>query len=97
MLRGTNRSVIEINETGSKYFEKVLVFVRPEFSARPTEILKKDAIATIQNYTLSALPTPIAPTKKTPKKHKKQSTAAALGICAPLTAAVLWLLFKLIF
>lgn len=93
MLRGTNRSVIEINETGSKYFEKVLVFVRPEFSARPADILKKDAIATVQNYTLPAPPPQIS----IPKKRKKQGTATALGICVPLTAAVLWLLFKLIF
>ena len=41
MLRGTNRSIIEINETGNKYFEKVLIFVKPEFYADPADHLKK--------------------------------------------------------
>ncbi len=43
MLRGTNRSIIEINETENKYFEKILVFVKPEFGTLPAERLAKEA------------------------------------------------------
>ncbi len=31
MLRGVNRQVIEINETGNKYFEKAVLYVNSEF------------------------------------------------------------------
>ncbi len=30
MLKGINRRIIEINRTGNEYFEKVILFVRPE-------------------------------------------------------------------
>ena len=29
MVRGVNRQIIEINDTGNKYFEKALLFVAP--------------------------------------------------------------------
>lgn len=32
MIKGVNRQVLEIHETGTKYFEKALFFVRPEYS-----------------------------------------------------------------
>lgn len=31
MLKGVNKQIIEINNTGNDYFEKVLFFVRPEY------------------------------------------------------------------
>ena len=43
MLRGTNRSIIEISETENKYFEKILIFVKPEFGNLPPETLTKEA------------------------------------------------------
>lgn len=32
MLRGVNRQIIEINSTDNCFFEKAILFVRPEFS-----------------------------------------------------------------
>lgn len=43
MLRGTNRSIIEINETENKYFEKILIFVKPEFGTLPADRLTREA------------------------------------------------------
>ncbi len=43
MLRGINRSIIEINETENRYFERVLIFVRPEFGSFPESYLQKEA------------------------------------------------------
>lgn len=31
MLKGVNRSIIEVRDTGNPLFEKVIFFVRPEF------------------------------------------------------------------
>lgn len=33
MLKGVNKQIIEINDTGNAYFEKVLFFVKPECCA----------------------------------------------------------------
>lgn len=33
MIKGVNRQVVEITQTQCEYFEKVLFFIKPEFSA----------------------------------------------------------------
>ena len=43
MLRGTNRSIIEISETENKYFERALLFVKPEFINLSPERLNREA------------------------------------------------------
>ncbi len=32
MVKGVNKTVIEINETGNKYFERVVFYISPEYS-----------------------------------------------------------------
>ena len=54
MLRGINRSIIEINETENRYFEKIIVFVRPEFGGLSQSQLQKEAVRMVSN--MSALP-----------------------------------------
>lgn len=49
MLRGINRSIIEINETENKYFEKIIVFVRPEFGGFSQSHLQKEAVRMVSN------------------------------------------------
>lgn len=43
MLRGTNKSIIEISETENKYFERALLFVKPEFVNLSPERLNREA------------------------------------------------------
>ncbi len=31
MIKGVNRQVVEVNDTGSDYFEKIMFFVKPEY------------------------------------------------------------------
>lgn len=33
MIKGINRQVVEVRETGSDYFEKILFFVKPEYAS----------------------------------------------------------------
>lgn len=54
MLRGINRSIIEINETENKYFEKIIVFVRPEFGNLSDSHLQREAVRLVGN--MSAYP-----------------------------------------
>lgn len=32
MIKGINRQVVEVRETGSDYFERILFFVKPEYA-----------------------------------------------------------------
>ena len=50
MVKGVNRQVLEIHETGSEYFEKALFFVRPEFSKENEGKLKSKALLSVQNF-----------------------------------------------
>ena len=54
MLRGINRSIIEINETENKYFEKIIVFVKPEFGNLSDSHLEREAVRLVGN--MSAYP-----------------------------------------
>lgn len=44
MVKGVNKTVIEINETGNKYFERVVFFVNPEYSFMSQNKLESKAI-----------------------------------------------------
>ncbi len=43
MLKGVNRQIIEINDTGNSYFEKALLFVTPGRSDTPEAELRLQA------------------------------------------------------
>lgn len=32
MIKGVNRQVVEVNDTGCEYFERIMFFVKPEYS-----------------------------------------------------------------
>ena len=49
MLKGVNRQVVEIPQPDSVYFEKVIFFVKPEFSGVSEMKLKHSADSLIEN------------------------------------------------
>ena len=49
MVKGVNRQVLEIHETGCEYFEKALFFVKPEYSTEKESKLKGSAMKSIRN------------------------------------------------
>lgn len=49
MVKGVNRQVLEIHETGCEYFEKALFFIRPEYSAENDSKLRGQALKSIQS------------------------------------------------
>ena len=50
MVKGINRTVIEINDTGNNMFERVILFVTPEYGNISTRQLKKEAQRVIEKY-----------------------------------------------
>ncbi len=49
MLKGVNRQVVEISQPESAYFERVLFFVKPEFSSVNEGKIKSKADALIRD------------------------------------------------
>ena len=49
MIKGVNRQVVEISQTQCEYFEKVLFFIKPEYSAVSEGDLRERAGIIAQN------------------------------------------------
>ena len=43
MVKGVNKTVIEINQTGSKYFSKIILYVSPGFNEKSANKLAGEA------------------------------------------------------
>lgn len=85
MLKGVNRQVVEVQETGSDYFEKALFFVNPKYYGLTDGKLREKA----QNLMGTAGAPPKIPPK--PKKSKlatflEIAISAAAGSLATLLA-----------
>lgn len=75
MIKGVNRQVLEISETGCEYFEKALFFVSPKYYGLGEAKLREKA----QTLTrVSAKP----PRSKTSEKGSRLKKAIALGAAA---------------
>ena len=49
MIKGVNKAIIEINETGNKYFEKAILYVRSEMSDENEKKLERQAKEYVAN------------------------------------------------
>ena len=49
MIKGVNKAIIEINETGNKYFEKAILYIRAEMSNENENKLEHQAKEYIEN------------------------------------------------
>lgn len=75
MLRGVNRQIIEINSTDNSYFEKAILFVRPEFSDLSENKLRDNADSFLNEVvTVKITPAKLPDNKsKSKEKNKKLS------------------------
>lgn len=49
MIKGVNKKVLEINNPESIYFEKAVLYLKPNMSAVPEKLLKREADDFINN------------------------------------------------
>ena len=50
MVKGVSKTIIEVNNTGSKYFEKIVFYVTPEYGTLNAKHLKRAAADFAVNY-----------------------------------------------
>ena len=53
MVKGVNKTIIEVNNTGSKLFEKIVFYVTPEYGNLSAKQLKRAASNFSFNYDTS--------------------------------------------
>lgn len=76
MIKGVNRQVVEVSDTGSDYFEKALFFVNPKYYGLTDGKLREKA-----QTLMSATGAPPKQRKKE-KKHKWQTALAIMASAA---------------
>ena len=80
MIKGVNMQVLEIKDTGNKYFDRVLLFVDPKYYSTDKNKLKAQAYNLTKN--LSAPP-------KVRKKTNWKELAIKFSITVAITLAVI--------
>lgn len=79
MLKGVNKRIIEVCETGNVYFERVLLFVRPEYSGTSESRLEKQANKYVELIKNSDFPS--QPCDKAARLTKRQQKIIAAAVC----------------
>lgn len=89
MIKGINRQVVEVNDTGCDYFEKIMFFVKPEY-ASVSEGKIRERAGLIASKTTAAPPTRLK--KNRFYEFSKYALVFAAGvICAlGITALILF-------
>lgn len=90
MLKGVNKCIVEVSAQGSKYFEKALIFVKPEFAALSPARLQSDAkdfLQELEKTETAALPGYVRVSRRqnrAPKRKLRRWVTALLCICGIL-------------
>lgn len=88
MVKGVNKTVIEVNNTGSKMFEKIVLYVTPEYGNLSAKQLRRAA----SNLVLSFDEVKNYRSLRNRLKLKKAVTFSIAGLVC-ITALVLLLIF----
>ena len=87
MIKGVNMQVLEIKDTGNDYFDRILLFVKPEFYSVDKEKLQKQAWDFTRNI---GLPPPVR------KKPNWKATTAKATVAVVVGLAITALIFVLV-
>ena len=91
MVKGVNKTVIEINDTGSVMFDKVVLFVSPQYGNISTKRLNGEAKNLISKFETDLYKTPGV--RQRFKIKRRVRIALLIFALAIITAAVLFLIF----
>lgn len=81
MIKGVNRQVVEVRETGCDYFERIIFFVKPEYAALSEGKIRERA-------SLIAGGTPLPPPTKTKDNRLTDILKILLGTLCGLAAGI---------
>ena len=70
MVKGVSKRIIEVNNTGNKFFEKIVIYVTPEYSNLSPSELKKATESLVLGF--RDAPYSQRPTLRRKNKRKKR-------------------------
>ena len=86
MIKGINRQVVEVNDTGCDYFEKIMFFIKPEYASISEGKIRERA-GLIASKTTAAPPTRLK--KSRFANFTKYALAFAVGVIFALGVTAL--------
>ena len=86
MIKGVDRQVVEIGQTQYEYFEKVLFFIKPEYSAVSEGDLRERATIIAQS---AGMPPAVRLRKNKLRAALNMSVAACIGAAVSAAAFLL--------
>ncbi|MBO5210474.1 MAG: hypothetical protein J6B80_00920 [Clostridia bacterium] len=89
MVKGVSKTIIEVNNTGSKLFEKIVFYVTPEYGCLNAKQLKRAAA----NFSFNYASTVKCDALRKRVKRKKIIKTVAVSSAVLLAAAIVFLLF----
>ncbi len=88
MVKGVNKTIIEVNNTGSKYFEKIVFYVTPEYGNLSAKQLQKATGSYSFNFDDSIKRKPLRQIKKQ-RKILKSGLFVSAGVTVLTIAAII--------
>ncbi len=95
MVKGVNKTIIEVNQTGSRYFERVLLFVSPAYGQADSGRLAAEADRLLRQLDRTHLRRP--PLRLLAARRRKRRRLLLLGGALLLAVAALCGLAFLLF
>ncbi len=89
MVKGVSKTVIVVNDTGSKFFEKIVFYVTPEYGTLNAKQLKKAASAFSFHYSEYGNSKPL---RQRIRRRKRLKCIAWIGGGLAAAAVLLWIL-----
>lgn len=91
MVKGVNKRVIEVNNTGNKFFEKIVFYVNAEYGDL-TSVQLKEATEFLTLGFEEKLPLKTVSLRKRTKLRKIRLIFAVSLLALGVTAVILWLI-----
>ncbi len=81
MVKGVNKTVIEVNDTGSKLFEKIVFYVSPQYGNLSSKRLEKEALLMSADFSAGRVPS-----LRRSRKRRLKIRAVVIGAAVVLAA-----------
>ncbi len=91
MVKGVSKTIIEVNNTGSKFFEKVVFYVTPEYSNSNRGQLNQAAAKFISTYDLCKSPE-MSLRQRHKRRRIRKSVWFGMGLLALACVALFFIL-----
>lgn len=89
MVKGVNKTVIEVQNTGSKYFEKIVLYVKPEYGNLSHKQLEKASSEILPVFSQNRQEKTVNALRKRCRKKQKRRIITAVSLCVGVIAAVI--------